>query len=164
MEFGLLHDKLYHGTAAANLLAIHKGELMPSDSEFATLEPFVSVMKLLVEITEAIGGGKWITISTIRPILHKLLQSSLLLSSDDTAQIKTFKKVLLTDLQERYTGETEILLFLTKATFLDPRFKGLKLLSHEDCDEVISPIKEDVALVDDDVKPTESKSEQPPPK
>ena len=80
-------------------------------------------MKLVVEITEAIGGEKWITISTIRPILPKLLQASLLLSSDDTAQIKTFKKVLLTDLQERYTGETEILLFLTKGTFLDPLFK-----------------------------------------
>ena len=38
---------------------------MPSDSEFATLEAIVSVMKLAVEITEAIGGEKWITISTI---------------------------------------------------------------------------------------------------
>ena len=79
---------------------------MPSDFEFATLEAIVSVMKLAVEITEAIGGEKWITISTIRPNLHKLLQSSLLLSYDDTAQIKTFKKVLLTDLQEWYIGET----------------------------------------------------------
>ena len=134
---------------------------MPSDSEFATLEAFLSVMKLLVEITEAIGGEKWITISTTRPILHKSLQSSLLSSPDDTAQIKTFKKVLLTDLQERYTGE--ILLFLTKATFLDPHFKGLKFLSREDRDEVISCLKEDVALVDDDVNPTESESEQPLP-
>ena len=65
-------------------------------------------------------------------------------------------------MQERYT--CEILLFLAKAIFLDLRFKRLKFLSREDCDEVISRIKEDIALVDDDVNPTESESEQPPPK
>ena len=70
--------------------------------------------------------------------------------------------MLLTDLQESYTGE--ICLFLTKATFLDPRFKGLKFLSREDCDEVILRVKKDIALVDDDGNPTESESEQPLPK
>ena len=52
---------------------------MPSDTEFSTLEAFVSVMKLLVEITEAIGGEKWITISTIRPILHNLVYLMIIL-------------------------------------------------------------------------------------
>ncbi len=48
----------------------------------------------------AIGGEMWITISTIRPILHKLLESSFIPSSDDYQQVKTFKDVLLTDLQD----------------------------------------------------------------
>ena len=39
----------------ATLLEVHKGDMMPSDSEFNTLEIFVKVMKPLVEITEAIG-------------------------------------------------------------------------------------------------------------
>ena len=104
----------------ATLLELHKGDMMPSDSEFNTMEAFVSVMKPLVEITEAIGAEKWITISTIRPILHKLLQSHLIPLEDDNLLNKTIKKVILNDLQERYTGET--LQFLTKATVLDPRF------------------------------------------
>ena len=46
----------------ATLLEIRKADLMPSDTEFATMEAFVSVMEPLVKITEAIGGEKWITI------------------------------------------------------------------------------------------------------
>ena len=37
---------------------------MPSDSGFAVLEQFTETMKSIVEITEAIGGEKWVTIST----------------------------------------------------------------------------------------------------
>lgn len=58
----------------AALLQIHKTDLMPTESEFTTIEGFVSVMKPLVDITEAIGGEKWITIFTIGPLLHKLLR------------------------------------------------------------------------------------------
>lgn len=99
----------------ATLLALHKGEFMQSNSEFATMEAFVYETKPLIDIhvhvTEAIGREKWITIFTIRPILHKLLQSSFLPSSNDNQQVKNFKHLLLTDLhvQERYTGD--LLLF-----------------------------------------------------
>ena len=51
----------------AILYAIWKGDLMPSDSEFVILEEYIATVKPKVEITEAIGGGKWVTISTVRP-------------------------------------------------------------------------------------------------
>ena len=38
----------------ATLLELHKGDMMPSDVEFTTLELVVKVMKALVDITEAI--------------------------------------------------------------------------------------------------------------
>ena len=47
----------------ATLLELKKGDLMPSDSEFDTMEKYVIVMKPLVEITEAIGAEQWVTIS-----------------------------------------------------------------------------------------------------
>ena len=43
---------------------------MPSDTEFTTLELFVKVMKPLVDITEAIGAERWVTISVVRPLLY----------------------------------------------------------------------------------------------
>ena len=52
----------------ATLIELRKGELMPTDAEFKTLEYFVEVMKPFVEITEA---KKWVTISTFTPLLYK---------------------------------------------------------------------------------------------
>lgn len=51
------------------LLELCKGELMPSDGEFATLESFVKVMHPLLQITEAIGAKKWVTISAVQSLL-----------------------------------------------------------------------------------------------
>lgn len=41
---------------------------MPYDAEIKTLEDFLEVMKPLVEMTKAIGGQKWITITSVRPL------------------------------------------------------------------------------------------------
>ena len=38
---------------------------MPSEAEIKVMETFVEVLKPIVEITEAIGGDKLVTISTI---------------------------------------------------------------------------------------------------
>ena len=38
------------------LLELHKGDMMPSDAEFITLELFVKVIKPLVDITEVISA------------------------------------------------------------------------------------------------------------
>ena len=50
---------------------------MPSDAEFNTLELFVKVMKSLVDITEAIGTEKWVTISVVRLLFLKFTLSLL---------------------------------------------------------------------------------------
>ena len=50
---------------SVTLYAIRKGDLMPSDSKFVILEEFIATMKPIVEITEAIGGEKWVMISII---------------------------------------------------------------------------------------------------
>ena len=41
------------------------------------METFVEVLKPIVDITEAIGGEKLVTISMIKPLLHKLLSMHL---------------------------------------------------------------------------------------
>ena len=58
----------------ATLLELKKGDLMRSDGEFSTMENNVEIMKPLVDITEAIGAEKWVTISTIK-ILRVILVS-----------------------------------------------------------------------------------------
>ena len=61
----------------ATLLELKKGDLMPTDVEFANMELFVQIMNPIVEITEALGAQKYVTISMVRPLLHKLLNNIL---------------------------------------------------------------------------------------
>ena len=90
----------------AALLELKKDDLMPSEKEFSTLEHFTEFMKPMVEITEAIGGEKWVTISAIRPVLHKLLEIHLQPSPSDSHAVKQMKEVIRKDLKDRYTSET----------------------------------------------------------
>ena len=71
-------------------------------------------MKPLVDITEAIMSEKWITISTVQPILTKLMKLYLAFDGNDSVIVKTTKSVMLDDLKERYRGH--IIQLLTKAT------------------------------------------------
>jgi len=77
----------------AILLELHKGDMMPSDAVFSTLEIFVKVMKLLMDITEDIGAEKWVTISVVRLVVHKLLEIYLKPTSGDSRLEKTMKKL-----------------------------------------------------------------------
>ena len=49
------------------------------------MEMLLEVLKPIVEITEAMGGEKLVTISTIKPLLYKFLLKDLTeIPSDDT--------------------------------------------------------------------------------
>ena len=129
----------------ATLLELKKGELMPSDVEFATMENYVQVMKPLVVITEAIGAEKWVTISTIRPLLYKLLNVHLKSVATDNRQQRALKSAMYADLEQRYTGE--LLLLLSKAAFLDPRLKALSFLSTVEKEELRVAIETEATAV-----------------
>ena len=49
----------------AALLELRKREFMPSNYEFAAMSDFLTVMEPLVQITEALGGEEWITITMV---------------------------------------------------------------------------------------------------
>ena len=125
----------------AALLELRKGDLMPSDGEFTTLESFVKVMQPLVQITEAIGAEKWVTISAVRPLLHKLLSGVFLVGEQDTQLERSMKVTMYTDLVTRYTSELQMMLNI--ASFLDPRFRALLFLPEEEKLAVISKVEKE---------------------
>ena len=98
----------------AALLALKKGDLMPLDSEFAVMETYLEIMKPLVTVTEGIGAQKWVTISSVRPILHKLLNVTLVEQDNDTSQQKAIKSAMRLNLQNRYTGSVEMFLCIKR--------------------------------------------------
>ena len=119
---------------------------MPSEAEIKVMETFIEVLKPIVEITEAIGDEKLVTISTTRPLLHKLMSIHLVEKSSDGQLPKTLKYVLLTDLKARYTT-TELQSFLNVACFLDPRFKSMSFLSQTNKENVIQMVKEEAEKI-----------------
>ena len=131
----------------ATLLELHKGDMMPTDAEFTTLELFVKVMKPLVDITEAIGAERWVTISVVRPLLHKLLEVYFKPEESDniTRLKKTMKTSMHTNLSHRYRGS--ILMLLNVAGFMDPRFKALSFLSDESRLNVIASVEAEVVML-----------------
>ena len=130
----------------AALLELRKGDLMPSDREFTIMEAYLSVMKPLVEITEALGAKKWVTISTIRPLLYKLQNTPPLApTSSDSNLKKILRKSMLTNLNQRYLES--VLNILNKATLLDLRFKSLSFLPKEEKQQVITEIEIEVSEI-----------------
>lgn len=88
----------------ATLMELKKGELMPTDGEFKTLEHFVKVMKPFVDITEALGAEKWVMISTLAALLYKIMNVYLKVFSDDDRVVISMKEAMYRDLNSRYHG------------------------------------------------------------
>ena len=91
----------------AALIDIKRTDLMPTEMEISTMEIFIEVLKPVVEITEAIGSEKSVTISTIRPLLYKLLSQKPLENSPDKLLAKTLRRAMLADLKDRYRKATQ---------------------------------------------------------
>ena len=170
MELYLLYDRKNFETAAASfaaLIEIHKSDLMPSDAEITAMEVFISVMKPIVHITEVICGEKWVTLSGVRPLMYKLTVKHLVETLSDSRLIKQMKRVLLTDLQSRYT-DLSVGEILHKACFLVPRFKSLSFLSEETKQSVMLAIEEEAIVIANlaatEEERNESGSEEPAPK
>ena len=54
---------------SAALLQLQRGDLIPPDAEISTMNKFVEIMKPFVDMTEEIRGEKWVTISSVRPLI-----------------------------------------------------------------------------------------------
>ena len=88
---------------------------------------------------EAIGAEKWVTISVIRPVIHKLLEVYFKPKPGDSKLERTMKESMRCNFYQHYTGST--LMLLNKAAFLDPRFKALPFLCDEDRQTISSSVE-----------------------
>ena len=88
----------------AALFELRRGDLMPTDHEFAAMETYLEVMKPLVEITEALGGQTFVSISSLRPLIHKLNNTYLAPCSSDNRVARMLRSKMLQNFKKRYTG------------------------------------------------------------
>ena len=151
-----------HQPICATLLEIKRGDLMPSEVEFAAMESFIKILKPLVEITETMGGQKWVTISAVRPFLYKVLHISFNTTSNDTPLEKSIKESLKNNLSGHYSGKTMDL--LNKACFLDPRFRSLSFLTVEEKEVVIDNVFDEMLVTNLTISGSTNENVGPKPK
>ena len=84
------------------------------------------------------------TLSAVRPLIHKLLTNYLQATPEDSRVKKEIKKAVKMDLENRYQ-DPEVEEVLNKACFLDPRFKSLSFLPEAQRNFIISLVEEEVA-------------------
>ena len=75
---------------------------MPEGDEWTVIELLVDILKPFHRATEAMGGAKYPTLSTVKPLLHVLLEKTLKVTSSDTAVAKEVKEAIWRGLQARY--------------------------------------------------------------
>ena len=104
-------------------------------------------MKPFCDGTTIMSGSRYPTFSLLAPLLHKLLGVTLESTEEDSAVLKSSKRSIANDLQNRYNSHS-IRKCLRIATFLDPRFKDLSpFIPVEEHECVYENTKTEVLLV-----------------
>ena len=140
---GMLERLMEQQAAIAAVLMEGKvRHLMPEGDEWTVIELLVDILKPFHRATEAMGAAKYPTLSTVKPLLHVLLEQTLKVASSDTAVAKEVKEAIRRDLQARYqTAAMQKL--MNVATYLDPRYKELPFLSYTSKRTVIDRVEDE---------------------
>ena len=103
--------------------------LMPEGEEWNIIENLVNILHLFQEATEVMSTDKYPTISSVKPVLYKLIEKTLKEKDDDGTTNQLMKKEIKTDLAQRYQA-SDVKETLNNVIFLDPRYKELPFLMY----------------------------------
>ena len=127
---GLLTRLMEQQVATAAVLMEGKvRHLMPEEEEWAVTELLVDILKPFQEATKAMGGVKYLKLSTVKPLPYKLSERTLKIHVADSGTItaKQVKAAIKKDLDEQYQT-TPLERPMNLATYLDPCYKELSFL------------------------------------
>ncbi|XP_040278097.1 E3 SUMO-protein ligase ZBED1-like [Bufo bufo] len=99
--------------------------LVPTWQDIDVLESMNKTLSPLLEFTDALSGEEYVSVSTVKPVLHLLNTTVLPLADDDidTELTKDMKTAILKYLNEKYSDvATDDLLDM--ASLVDPRFRS----------------------------------------
>jgi len=99
------------------------GHLNPTWQDVAVLESINAAMKPVADLTDILSGEKYVTVSSVKPVLELIKGDLLSPGPDDTALTANIKQNMCRVLTEKYSSPA-IQDLLRKATILDPRYRG----------------------------------------
>ena len=142
----------------AALVDLKRVDLMLQDSDVKIMENLVEILKPFFQITETICGENYTTVSSIKPLLHHLLNTALDPRSNDLGAIKQLKEAVKQNLQQCYQ-DPETAKLLDIACFLDPRFKELPFLSAVERTALHNLVREEAAAIYTDILSAKKESQ-----
>ena len=86
------------------------------------LESLNKALAPLAGLTDIIFGEDYVTVSTVKPLLHHINTKALAVENDNTELTRDIKERIKSCLTEKYS-DNEVNMLLDMATMLDPRFK-----------------------------------------
>ncbi|XP_062923842.1 E3 SUMO-protein ligase ZBED1-like [Mobula hypostoma] len=95
--------------------------LVPTWQDIDVLESIVSVLRPFREMTEALSSEKFIAISAINPLIKHICNDLVREEQEELTLGFLMRMRIKRDLEIRY-GDPELVHFLDKVTFIDPRF------------------------------------------
>ena len=128
------------GCIAAVLMEGRNTHLIPDGGDWVIIDGLIGVLKPFQKATEAMSGEKYSTISTVKPLLFKLLKVTLKVSDSDSPTNKRIKEVVSSDLSTRY-DEGCIQQLLNVVTYLDPRYKNLPFLNESEKGKILQDVE-----------------------
>lgn len=82
-----------------------------------------TALKPVAEFTDVLSGEKYVTVSSVKPVLGRLKRELLSPDSNDTTLTANIKKIMCSVLGEKYSP-TALQELLRKATLLKLRYRG----------------------------------------
>ena len=96
--------------------------LVPTWQDLEILEAIDAAIAPLADFTDIMSGSKYVTISALKPILHRLKVQELAAKDGDMPMTVSIKKKICETLHGKYASkEKQHLMDIT--CFLDPRYK-----------------------------------------
>lgn len=118
-----------------DVLSTHSSDIRPLTTvEWEMIEKMIACLKPCLEISDLLGGSKYVTGSVVLPAVTHL-KLSLRCSDVDPGYIARFKRTLVEDLMARINDWCNLKTY-QEATALDPRFKYLRCIEKKDRESV----------------------------
>lgn len=129
--FGMLRALRENQCAVAAVLMedSNNHHLMLDAAEWSTVDALAHLLEPFAEVAHALSACRYPAISTVKPVLHMLLSTTLRAKDTDAKEIGLAKDILSKALSRTYQEPPEVDMFLNVAAFLDPRYKRLPFLS-----------------------------------
>lgn len=120
---------IHHTTAPAMVSAL----------EIVQLKEIMNILRPLEIATKEVSGEKYVTASTVIPMVHCLIDKISSIKTDD-AVASLLKNAILNECQKRF-GKIENVYLLAVSTLLDPKFKKMHFKDRLACAKSIQHIK-----------------------